>query len=469
MKFIVSATINIKESNNRITDLKLQIISTSYISEPVLFQNYPNIKNTTSLSLNDCGYIPDWPVWGSGLLTKVYPSIEKDCQLLWDGDMKEINKIQRRLTQWRNGVSDNKFLSSYLLNCSVISAEFNSFYVSQVEKEFPLAFLLNVHTAPQQIVRFIKAIYRPHNIYCIHVDTNLSTTFKEIIKKLSACLPNVIIPRKTYNIMYATIDQVDAIRSCYGELLNTNVQWKYAINLCGRELPLKTNRELVVMLKGMQNVNIVDPGVSLQDIHLSYQIRRRGIHKLSRNPSPHFTNDPLGPVPHNINLYKNNTFIAATREFVNFLLHDDKAFDFYLFSRDMKYADEQYFTSLNRLPEAPGGYHQLVANGMENNLLYVSVSYWVEGLFEVLPAIVSKYVSANERCYNKLTYHSVCLASCADLYTIKHDFMDSGQVMFFNKYFEDYDHVVMDCLEETLIEHNIMEFMKDCKLHLEKL
>ena len=35
-------------------------------------------------------------------------------------------------------------------------------------------------------------------------------------------------------------------------------------------------------------------------------------------------------------------------------------------------------------------------------------------------------------------------------------------VFFFNKYFMDYDHVVMDCMERRIVQQNQLEYQRDC-------
>jgi len=42
--------------------------------------------------------------------------------------------------------------------------------VSEEEREFPLAFSVIVYKDTEQFERLIRAVYRPHNAYCIHLD-----------------------------------------------------------------------------------------------------------------------------------------------------------------------------------------------------------------------------------------------------------------------------------------------------------
>lgn len=431
-----------------------------------LFQNYPKLVNTSELSLEQCGKEFSWPAWESHVLTRTQPVIQKQCELLWVGDNEEVDTVSAQIENWTNQVSDESFLSEYLSSCAAIQTEFTNFYVSEMEKNFPIAFLMNVHVDPQQIARFLKSIYRSTNVYCLHVDLKSPPTMLRSMQKLADCLPNVILAKKRYNVQYSTIDQVDALRSCYKELLKVDVQWKYAVNLCGRELPLKTNREIVQMLMDMEGVNVANPGVSLKDPRVLYFIRRRVLHQMKRVPIVHMTTAPLGPLPGGITAYKNNTFIAATRDFVKYLFEDDLANDFYLFLRDVQSPDEEYFSTLNHLPEAPGSLHQLEAKGLTNKLPQVSASFWFSGLKNSIARIpiVGKLLLPHPICKQSHQVHGMCVAGIRDLSTIKHVLMDAGNVMFFNKFMQSFDPVVMDCAEQNLIERNRQEFLADCKL-----
>ena len=61
------------------------------------------------------------------------------------------------------------------------------------------------------------------------------------------------MPQELHEVFYAHHSIMDAQMACMTELARSEVrnkyQWKYAINLCGTELPLRTNREIVQALK----------------------------------------------------------------------------------------------------------------------------------------------------------------------------------------------------------------------------
>ena len=47
---------------------------------------------------------------------------------------------------------------------------YNRFPITLEEQEFPLALSILMYKDVEQTERLLRAIYRPHNVYCIHVD-----------------------------------------------------------------------------------------------------------------------------------------------------------------------------------------------------------------------------------------------------------------------------------------------------------
>ena len=451
-----------QEQSKFITNSKLLVASPA-----VLFSNYPRVKGLQGITLNQCHKEVVWPPWERQSITRVLPAVPASCSLLMKGDAEETERVRNQLSSWKNAISDSYYLHHYLTNCSAIQSEFNNFYVSQEEKDFPIAYQMVLHSSIQQVVRFLKVVYRPHNAYCVHIDKKSSRIFRNSFKTLARCLPNLHIARKSYDVRYQTIDQVDAMRSCYTELLDqSSVEWKYTINLCGKELPFKTNREIVTELKKLKGSNLANPGISLVDLRTPVLLRKRIHNRVIRNPIVKYSSEPLDPVPHDIPVYKNQTFFALTPDFVRFLFQNEKANDFYLFLRDTRYPDEQYITTLNHLPEAPGGFSNLVTYKLLDALPQVSMTYWVEVfhyLFRVLPDGLTKVFSPNGlRCQHLNSVHRVCIASVSDLPDLLTD-SHAHNVFFFNKYLQEDDHVVMNCAEQELLRRNQLEFQIDCK------
>ena len=125
-----------------------------------------NITTTVHLSF----LRPHFTSWTKGVITQISPAVKRNCTKLMAGDEAEIAHVSDVMSSWK-GTSNYTSVLDNMSNCSQIEEDFNkNFYVSADEKSFPIAYILIVYTNPQQIVRFLKAVYRPHNVYCIHPD-----------------------------------------------------------------------------------------------------------------------------------------------------------------------------------------------------------------------------------------------------------------------------------------------------------
>ena len=124
------------------------------------------------------------------------------------------------------------------------------------ERAFPIAFSLLTYENLEQTERLLRLVYRPHNLYCIHVDRKSNEEMHRGIEAVAACLPNVMVARPAINVKWGAITVLQAEMLCMGYLLaHSGVQWKYFINLVGRDLPLRTNEELVEILEAYGGAN----------------------------------------------------------------------------------------------------------------------------------------------------------------------------------------------------------------------
>uniref|UniRef100_A0A8C5DEL7 Uncharacterized protein n=1 Tax=Gouania willdenowi TaxID=441366 RepID=A0A8C5DEL7_GOUWI len=110
----------------------------------------------------------------------------------------------------------------------------------------------------QNFERLLRAIYAPHNIYCIHVDQKSAVSVVSAIKAITSCFPNIFLAKWTENVTYASWSRVQADLNCMADLYNSSIKWKYFINLCGQDFPLKTNLEIVRMLRSFKGENSLE-------------------------------------------------------------------------------------------------------------------------------------------------------------------------------------------------------------------
>ena len=289
--------------------------------------------------------------WRNGLVTVMRPEVSRNCSLLFQGDPDEVQRVMRENERWKSTQHDREFFDWTLSgNCTRIRDEFfHHFYVSREEINFPLAFSMSIHDSPQQVVRLLKVIYRPHNLYCIHYDLKSPSKFRQVFDNIAKCLTNVFIPYKLVRVNWGDYTILDAQLSCITDLYDARlrVEWKYLITLCGKELPLRTNSEIVKLLKPLNGTSAL--------IHLDmpeeerWRIERRNY--VNSKGKLIQTRRKLGPVPYNLKIYKSLAYFGLTPEFVNFVLHDSKAKALLHFMRQgVSSAEEHFFSTLFLLP-----------------------------------------------------------------------------------------------------------------------
>ncbi|XP_015090164.1 N-acetyllactosaminide beta-1,6-N-acetylglucosaminyl-transferase isoform X2 [Vicugna pacos] len=225
--------------------------------------------------------------------------------------------------------------------------------LSEEEAAFPLAYMMTIHEDFGTFERLFRAIYMPQNVYCVHVDEKARDAFKDAVKQLLGCFPNAFLASKMEPVVYGGISRLQADLNCLEDLRASEVPWKYAINTCGQDFPLKTNREIVQHLKGFKGKNIT-PGVLPPDHAIG---RTKYVHQelLSKTNSYVIKTSKLKtPAPHNMTIYFGSAYVALTREFASFVLQDQHARDLLSWSKDTYSPDEHFWVTLNRIPGVPG-------------------------------------------------------------------------------------------------------------------
>ena len=388
--------------------------------------------------------------WEHGVVTQFFPLIKRNCSNIVAGSQSEVYHVRQQLKVWKNEESDVQFVQR-MNSCVNVTEEFsNNFYVSSEEQDFPLAFIFVVYTNARQVVRLLKAIYRPHNVYCIHPDARQGEEFACLFQQISKCLDNVFVASKLERVYYGHHSIMDAQLNCMKDLTEYDrSRWRYVINLVGRELPLQTNRHIVKLLKQANNVSIVESqpiGKSFFGERFRYKI---GVN--DRTGRLYRKQEKLAAIPHGIKIYKGSTHFALTRQFAHFILTNQKAIDFRQYLNDVWIPEESFYASLYQLfwltkSEIQGGH----SNSVTPPISYIEVSIW---LAKLSPSDVLERCSGFKR-------HAVCIVATGDLHRV-YEFGVNKDFFFFNKYFMEVDHVIMDCMEERLVKQNMLEYARD--------
>ena len=216
------------------------------------------------------------------------------------------------------------------------------------------------------------------------------------------------------------------------DLLKFSTNWRYLINLCGTDFPLKTNLEIVQFLQSLHDHNAIGGDTHEELDHVSVRWK---FHYINRNNSfkfPKNTQIEKDPPPHNITMYKGNRYIAGTRKFIDFLVNSQIAKDFLVWLKDTLIPDESFTPSLHRYPYAPGT--TVLAQQAAKRMRYVK---WV--------------AKDHSLCKGKVV-HEICIFNSSEL---QHFY--TADEMFVNKLQYGYDPVTMQCLEDLLDQRSHIE------------
>ncbi|GAA27949.1 Beta-1,3-galactosyl-O-glycosyl-glycoprotein beta-1,6-N-acetylglucosaminyltransferase 3 [Clonorchis sinensis] len=275
--------------------------------------------------------------------TRVF-SVTVACLILLLGWGYYYGSFQQRFVPRRIA---NQSAHDCLKRFGVHGVNYN-FTVSLEERDFPIGFSLLVYTQPERATRLLAAIYRPQNVYCVHVDKKSSEEVTQVLLNYATCFDANLffVPNEQrIAVHWGSVSVLEAELICARLLLNRTEKWNFWINLTGQEFPLRTNWELVRALRLMNNTNLVAA---------TYKGRN-----LWRFP-------PKNLFPHNITWYKGPVHLAVRREFVDFMLSDSRAIS--LLESLKKYESERgsgihpeetYFATLNHNPHffpVPGAF-----------------------------------------------------------------------------------------------------------------
>ena len=275
-----------------------------------------------------------------------------NCGLIINNDKYEIDKANKLLVEYRNEymiVNESKFIfdKSYCPLFRQIRG-YDSHPIKESEYEFPLAFSILVYYNVEQLERLLKLIYRPQNVYCIHIDLKSSSEVHEAIQSIVQCFDNVFISSKLEDIIYAGFNRLKADINCMNDLINFKnnftynnnkmvPKWKYFINLASTEFPLRTNYELTEILRLFNGANDIEVLFNNPEDRVKYS----WVSGYKNNERTLIKTAKLkDPPPYNFTITKGITFGMFSLDFVKFVLYDKHAIDLLKWAEDTYSPDE---------------------------------------------------------------------------------------------------------------------------------
>ncbi|MFH4974663.1 hypothetical protein AB6A40_001372 [Gnathostoma spinigerum] len=184
---------------------------------------------------------------------------------------------------------------------------------SSEEREFPLAFVRVVYKEYHLQELLLNLMWSPQNFYCYALDKQSSPLFHEQMKNLSHCFDNVVLTSVEYPVKSSGWNMYSSILECLKVIIEKS-GWKYAIILQNHDIPIKTNREIVDILKLFNGSN---------DIAVYAQSKRR---------TPRFDNWTYAALHlfkdeslndnRTIKIAKGNIGCSLSRPFVEFIVRE---------------------------------------------------------------------------------------------------------------------------------------------------
>ncbi|KAK2917838.1 beta-1,3-galactosyl-O-glycosyl-glycoprotein beta-1,6-N-acetylglucosaminyltransferase 3 [Channa argus] len=220
--------------------------------------------------------------------------------------------------------------------------------LSEEEEDFPIAYSMVVHEKIEMFERLLRAIYAPQNIYCVHVDQKSPKEYQKAVESIVSCFPNVFLTTKLETVVYASWSRVQADLNCMKDLLNSHVQWRYLLNTCGTDFPIKTNGEMVKALKALNGRNSMESEAPNYSKKLRWQYHHNITNTVFR------TDVKKSPPPISSPMFSGNAYFVVTRAFVEHVMQDKGARQLMEWSEDTYSPDEHLWATLLRMPSVPG-------------------------------------------------------------------------------------------------------------------
>ncbi|KAM3727600.1 Beta-1,3-galactosyl-O-glycosyl-glycoprotein beta-1,6-N-acetylglucosaminyltransferase [Dirofilaria immitis] len=222
---------------------------------------------------------------------------------------------------------------------------------TEIEKNFPLIFIRVVYRAYHIQELLFNLMYAPQNLYCYALDRKSNILFREHMKNLSKCFPNVFLTKIEYEVDSAGHNMTRSYLECLN-ILWKKPTWKYAILLQNDDIPLKSNHEMVQILNAFNGSNVINAG-------------RPFLHRLPKNANWSYAalrlykNSTKNRPDIQLRIAKGSSSVILSRNFVEFVMESLNLTTLIEMFDSRPYGtDEMLFHSLHSDDSlnAPGGF-----------------------------------------------------------------------------------------------------------------
>ncbi|XP_044513164.1 beta-1,3-galactosyl-O-glycosyl-glycoprotein beta-1,6-N-acetylglucosaminyltransferase [Gracilinanus agilis] len=371
-------------------------------------------------------------------LTRENPHNNINCTKVILGDKEEIQNVKltmltvkfRNLPQWTNDdyINMTKDCAAFIKTRKYIMEP-----LSKEEEEFPIAYSVVAYHKIEMLERLLRTIYMPQNYYCIHIDKKSPESFLAAVKGIASCFNNVFIASQLENVVYASWSRVQADLNCMSDLSRQSSKWKYLINLCGMDFPIKTNLEMVRKLKTLMDGNSLETEKMPSHKEVRWKNRYEVIEGKLKNTGKNKSRPPIeSPI------FSGSAYFVVSRKYVEYVLTNEKILKFIEWAKDTYSPDEYLWATIQRIPEVPGSLsssNKYDISDMQSVARFVKWQYLEGDIFKGAP-----YPPCNG-----IHVRSVCIFGVGDL-----KWMLQQPHFFANKFDISVDSFAVQCLEKHL-------------------
>ncbi|ALM25931.1 1,3 galactose glycoprotein beta1,6 N-acetyl glucosaminyl transferase 1 [Proboscivirus elephantidbeta4] len=390
-----------------------------------------------------------WQKWMNGTVSAVP---EVDCRGILKGEPDAVAKAKAVMLDAEFRVRPRPSPGDYVnMTADCVAFVKDRGYLvrplSLEEVEFPIAYSIVIHHKIEMFERLLRAIYAPQNLYCVHVDSKSGDEFIRGVSAIARCFPNVALAHRLHDVVYGSWSRVQADLSCMSDLDASPVKWRYLLNLCGMDFPLKTNLEIVRALKALGGKNALESeGMPNHKLH---RIRKR--HVVASGGVVVNTGRNKAPPPLRIPIFAGNAYFAVTREFVDFVLKDEPVALLMHWFEDTYSPDEHLWATVQRMYGTPGG-------------IPVHVKYDTSDMWAKVRFVKWHYYEGDIKkgalyppC-DGIHVHAICIFGSGDVKWLK-----SVPHLFANKFDDETDEFAVRCLDEDVRTRAIEVAARDAR------
>lgn len=358
------------------------------------------------------------------------------CSAIISGDVEsKKNELEVLLaSRKRHNFLSEDFYLNVTKDCPAYIEKrgFMTVPLSEEERDFPIAYSMVIHEKIEMFERLLRAIYTPQNIYCVHVDQKSSKEFQKAVEAIISCFPNVFVASKLENVVYASWSRVQADLNCMKDLLSSHVQWRYLLNTCGTDFPIKTNGEMVQALKALNGRNSMESEVTNDYKKGRWQYHHNVSNTVIR------TSERKSPPPISSPMFQGNAYFVVTRAFVKHVMQDREIQTFLEWEKDTYSPDEHLWATLTRMPSVPGS-------------VPANIKYDMSDMNAIARLVKWSYLAGEMK--NGAPYYpctgayrrAVCVYGAGDL-----QWLLTQHHLFANKFDPEVDDTAIRCLESVL-------------------